>query len=126
MRTSYKPDGHNSVSPYLSVQGASGTIDFLKAVFGGVELMRHTDDDGNIVHAEVRVDDSVVMLAEGGKGAPGAHVHVYVPDVEVTYEKALQAGASSVQAPVKKDDADKRGGIKDAGGITWWIGTKVE
>jgi uncharacterized glyoxalase superfamily protein PhnB len=51
---------------------------------------------------------------------------VYVPDVDKTYQRALDAGAASVQAPVKKDDADKRGGVKDAGGTTWWIATKME
>ena len=50
---------------------------------------------------------------------------MYVPDVDATYAKALDAGASSVQAPVKKEDDDKRGGVKDAGGTTWWIATKV-
>jgi uncharacterized glyoxalase superfamily protein PhnB len=54
------------------------------------------------------------------------HVHVYVPDVDDTWRRAIAAGASEVQAPVKKDDEDKRGGFKDAGGTTWWVGTKVE
>jgi uncharacterized glyoxalase superfamily protein PhnB len=128
MAKSYKPDGHNSVSPYLVVRGASRTIDFMRSVFGATELMRHTDDDGDIRHAEVRIDDSVVMLADGGDEHPSGavHLHVYVPDVDATYRKALDAGAVSVQAPIKKQDADKRGGVRDAGGTTWWIGTKVE
>jgi PhnB protein len=63
--------------------------------------------------------------------APGwppiqAYVHIYVPDVDATYRRALDAGAVSVQEPVKKEDEDKRGGVKDAGGTTWWIATKVE
>jgi uncharacterized glyoxalase superfamily protein PhnB len=127
MTSSYKPSSHNSVSPYLIVDGASGTIDFLKRVFDAVELMRHKDDEGDIRHAEVRIDDSVVMIADGGDGHParGSHVHLYVRDVDATYQKALDAGARSVQAPVKKQDADKRGGVKDAGGTTWWIATRV-
>ena len=128
MSGSYKPDGHSTVSPYLIVAGASRTIDFLKAVFGAIELNRFTDGDGDIVHAEVRIEDSVVMLADGGAGhtPQPAHVHVYVLDVDATYRRALEAGASSVQAPVKKHDPDKRGGVKDPGGTTWWIGNKVE
>jgi uncharacterized glyoxalase superfamily protein PhnB len=55
-----------------------------------------------------------------------SHVHVYVRDVDETYEKALTAGATSVQEPIKKQDEDKRGGVKDPGGTTWWIATKVE
>jgi uncharacterized glyoxalase superfamily protein PhnB len=67
------------------------------------------------------------MLADAGAGHPasGAHVHVYVPDVDASYARALRAGASTVQAPVKKQDPDKRGGVRDAGGTTWWIGTRV-
>ena len=79
------------------------------------------------MHAEVRLDDTVVMLADGTDGWPpmASHVHVYVADVDATYARALEAGAVSVQVPVKKEDEDKRGGVKDAGGTTWWIATKV-
>ena len=80
------------------------------------------------MHAEVRLDDGVVMLADGTEDWPPlpGHVHVYVADVDETFRRALAAGATVVQEPVKKDDADKRGGVKDAGGTTWWIATKVE
>lgn len=129
MSVLYKPEGYNSVSPYLVVDGAAGTIDFLTNAFDARELRRYTDAEGRIVHAEVRIDDTVVMVADG---APphwppvAAHVHVYVRDVDAAYRRALQAGATSVQEPVKKDDADKRGGVRDAGGTTWWIGTRME
>jgi uncharacterized glyoxalase superfamily protein PhnB len=75
------------------------------------------------MHAEVRIDDTVLMLADGVFGA--SNVHVYVHDVDATYRRALAAGAQSVQEPVKKDDDDKRGGVKDSGGTIWWIATKV-
>ena len=80
------------------------------------------------MHAEVRIGDSVVMIADSAEGWPAvpSHVHVYVPDVAATYRLALDAGAASVQEPLKKEDADKRGGVKDTGGTTWWIATKVE
>ena len=128
MAERYKPAAHNSVSPYLLVKGASATIEFLRATFDAVELSRLEDDEGGVLHAEVRIDDSVVMLADGGEGHPAqsAHVHVYVPDVDATYARALQAGAISVQAPLVKQDPDKRGGVREAGGITWWIGTRVQ
>ena len=125
--STFKPVNYNSVSPYLIVSGASGTIGFLTRVFGAVELRRHPTPSGTIMHAEVRLDDTVVMLADGTAGWPpmASHVHVYVPDVDATYARALEAGAVSVQAPVKKGDEDKRGGVKDAGGTTWWIASKV-
>jgi PhnB protein len=123
----HKPKGYSTVSPYLIVEGASRTIDFLARVFGAVEVRRFPDSAGMIMHAEVRIDDTIVMLADGAPGWPpvASHVHVYVSDVDASYKRALAAGATSVQAPVKKDDADKRGGVKDAGGTTWWIATKI-
>lgn len=124
---SYKPESYSTVSPYLIVDGAGGTIDFLKNVLGAVELRRFADDSGRIVHAEVRIEDTVVMIADGVEGWPPtpSHVHVYVSDVDAAYRRALEAGAASVQEPVKKEDEDKRGGVKDAGGTTWWISTRV-
>lgn len=127
MSVAYKPEGYTSVAPYLVVDGAVRTINFLTRVFGATELRRYPTPDGRILHAEIRIGDTVVMVADGNAGWPpiGAHVHVYVPDVDATYQRALQAGAMSVQEPKKKDDADRRGGVKDAGGTTWWIATQV-
>jgi uncharacterized glyoxalase superfamily protein PhnB len=123
----HKPSGYNSVAPYLIVDGAEATISFLADVFGAVELRRFPAPDGKLLHAEVRIDDSVVMLADGSAAWPpiAANVHVYVPEVDATYRKALAAGATSVQEPVQKGDEDKRGGVRDAGGTTWWIATRV-
>jgi uncharacterized glyoxalase superfamily protein PhnB len=127
MNGSHKPSGYTSVSPYLIVDGASATISFLQQVFGAVELRRFPDESGRLMHAEVRIDDTVVMLADGNEGWPPvpSYVHVYVTDVDDTYRRALEAGATSVQEPVKKEDEDKRGGVRDAGGTTWWIATRV-
>lgn len=128
MSSSHKPRGYTTVSPYLVVDGASRTIEFLVRVFDAAELRRFPDSTGKLMHAEVRIDDTVVMIADGGAGWPPipSHVHVYVSDVDATYRRALEAGATSVQEPVKKGDEDKRGGVKDSGGTTWWIATKVE
>lgn len=127
--TAYKPDGFPSASPYLIVDGAARTIDFLVRALDAVELLRIPAPNGGVLHASVRIDDSVVMLSDGAPPdwAPvPAHVHVYVRDVDETYRRALAAGATSVQEPRKKDDADKRGGVRDPGGTTWWIATQVE
>jgi uncharacterized glyoxalase superfamily protein PhnB len=128
MAARYKPAGASSVSPYLIVDGADNTIGFLVKVFGAVELRRFASPDGKLIHAEVRIDDTVVMLADAVPQWPAvpSHVHVYVPDVDATYRRALEVGATSVQEPVKKDDEDKRGGVRDTGGTTWWIATRIE
>jgi uncharacterized glyoxalase superfamily protein PhnB len=123
-----KPEGYNSVSPYLIVDGAGELISFLTSVFDAVELRRFPDDSGRLMHAEVRIDDTVVMVADSTEGWPpaSAQVHVYVPDVDETYRRAVDAGADSVQEPVQKGDEDKRGGILGPGGVTWWIATRVD
>lgn len=127
MSTSYKPEQYTSVSPYLVVAGASNTIDFLKRVFDASELCLHSAPDGRVMHAEIKIDDSVIMISDGAEGWPAvpAHIHVYVKDVDLTYKLALDAGAESIQVPVQKQDEDKRGGVKDSGGTTWWISTRV-
>lgn len=129
MNPNYKPTGYSTVSPYLIVNGADATIDFLKRVFGAVELRRFPDQSGRLMHAEVSIEDTAIMLADPAPPewpATPAYVHIYVRDVDETYRKALDSGAVSVQAPVKKQDEDKRGGVKDPGGVTWWIATRVE
>jgi uncharacterized glyoxalase superfamily protein PhnB len=129
MSESYKPNDYSTVSPYLVVDGANETIDFLQRVFGAVELRRFSDESGKLMHAEVRIGDTVIMLADPAPPdwpCVPSHVHVYVKDVDATHRRALEAGATSVQEPVKKQDEDKRGGVKDSGGTTWWIATKIE
>jgi PhnB protein len=122
-----KPDGYNSVSPYLIVNGAQATIDFLVAVFNARQLRTIPREDGKLRHAEVRLDDTVLVLADAIEGWPAvpACVHIYVDDADATYTRALAAGATPVQEPAKQDDADKRGGFRDAGGTTWWITEQV-
>lgn len=112
---SYKPENYNTVSPYLIVADAPATIAFLERVFDAAEIRRFPRPDGKLMHAEVRIDDTVVMLADSVEGWPPvpSYVHVYVADVDAVYQRALEAGAESVQEPVQKQDEDKRGGVKD-------------
>jgi PhnB protein len=122
-----KPEGYNSVSVYIVANGAQRVIDFLKKTFEAEELRRFDMPDGKIMHGEVRISDTVVMIADGGGNYPAFPVwlHVYVPDVDATYKKALDAGGVSVQEPIRKEgDPDKRGGVKDPSGNTWWIATQ--
>ena len=128
MKITWKPDGYTSISPYLVVAGAGRVIEFLKEAFGATELRRFDMPDGTIMHAEVRIDDSVIMIGDGGGEWPPfpSWIHVYVADVDATFGRALEAGGVSVQVPVRKDgDSDKRGGVRDPGGNTWWIATQV-
>ena len=91
MTRPYKPDGYPSVSAYVMVDGAQRVIDFLKKAFDATELRRYDGPNGSIMHAEVRIDDSVIMLSDGGGSFPAfpVWIHLYVPDVDATYRRAL-------------------------------------
>jgi PhnB protein len=92
MAGQWKPKGYLSLSPYIMVAGAQRLVDFLKRAFGATELRRYDMPDGTIMHAELRIDDTVVMLADAGGKWPAFPVwlHLYVPDVEATYRRVLQ------------------------------------
>jgi uncharacterized glyoxalase superfamily protein PhnB len=127
MMAAYKPEGYASVSAYIMADGAQRVIDFLVATFDARPARRIETPDGGILHAEVQIDDTMVMLAEGGGPFPAFPVwlHVYVPDVDETYRRALAAGGVSVQEPSRREgDPDRRGGVKDPAGNTWWIATQ--
>jgi uncharacterized glyoxalase superfamily protein PhnB len=128
MSTTWKPENYNSVSVYIVADNAQELIDFVKKTFDAADLRRFDMPDGKIMHAEVRVGDTVVMVADAGGTYPAFPVwlHVYVPDAQATYKKALAAGGASVQEPVHKPgDPDLRGGVKDPCGNTWWISTQL-
>jgi len=128
MNQSYKPQGYSSVSAYVVAKGAQRVIDFLSKAFDARQTRRFDMPDGSIMHAEVQIGDTVVMIADGGGESPAFPVwlHVYVPDVDATYQRALDAGGVSVEEPnQKKGDPDRRAGVKDPAGNTWWIATQV-
>ena len=120
----FKPDGYTSVAPYLVVADAEATLGFLKEVFGSEPLRAFRRDDGTIMHAEVRIDDTVVMLGQM-EGGPAAHVHVYVADADATLARAVAAGGTVAQEVQDKGDGDRRGGVRDANGTTWWFSTQI-
>lgn len=116
----FKPEGYTSLSPYLIVPDARKTLDFVKAVFGAEPLRLHRRDDGSIMHAEARIDDTVIMMGEMPDG-PQASIHVYCADVEDAFRRALDAGGTVVQPLEAKPDGDRRGGVDDGNNTTWWL-----
>lgn len=124
----WKPDGYPSLSPYLITPRAGEVVAFLEAALDGQLLRAFRKESGEIVHAEVRIDDSVVMLGDAGEEFTPVptHLHLYVPDVDAAYKRALEHGAESVQPPKQNEgEQDRRGGVRDVGGNTWWFGTQL-
>jgi uncharacterized glyoxalase superfamily protein PhnB len=128
MAVKAQPDGYHAVTPYLVVDGAARLIDFLAAVFNAEEVERFAAPGNRIGHAEMRIGDSLVMLgdAHGEHGPRQAMLYVYVDNADATYQRALAAGASSVQAPADQFYGDRSAGVMDPVGNLWWIATHIE
>ena len=124
----YQPDRYHTVTPYLTVQGASRLIEFLTHVFDAQETERILRPDGAVAHADLRIGDAVIMLGEASgelPPMPGA-LYVYVPDTAATYQRALQAGATSLLEPMDTFYGDRNAGMTDPFGNRWWLATRVE
>jgi len=130
------PDGYHTATPYLIVNDAALAIEFYKEAFGATELLRMAKPDGKIGHAEIRIDDSTIMLADefpemGARspqsfGGSPVSIFLYVENVDAVFAQTVAAGAV-VQRPVADQFyGDRMGGVKDPFGHAWYIATHVE
>jgi uncharacterized glyoxalase superfamily protein PhnB len=121
------PEGHHSITPYLVVNGAAQLIDFVKQAFLAEERARFAAPDGKIMHAEVRIGDSMLEIGDANENfpsRPGA-LHLYVPDVDAVYGSALAAGATSLHALTDQPYGDREGSVRDPLGNNWYIATHL-
>jgi PhnB protein len=118
---------YRTVTPYLVVPNADIELTFLKAAFGATEVTCQRNPDNTVMHAEVAIGDSLVMLGQaGGQWPPRtAALYLWVNDVDATYAKALAAGAASESEPEDKPYGHRNAGVIDQNGVTWWIGAPV-
>jgi uncharacterized glyoxalase superfamily protein PhnB len=120
-------DNYKTVTPYLVVPEADAELRFLKSAFGATETMCQRNPDGSVMHAELQVGDSLIMLGQANAAwkALSAALYLWVPEVDATYAKAIAAGAKSQSAPEDKPYGHRNAGVVDSNGITWWIGAPV-
>ena len=122
------PEGYHTAVPYLIVNDADKLLTFLKTAFNGKVKEEHRTPDGKVMHADVIIGDSHIMLGQGNekyRAMPGS-ILLYVPDCDALYNAALKAGAKSVQEVQNQFYGDRSGGVEDPTGNTWWISTHVE
>ena len=121
-------DTYHTVTPYLVVSDADAELDFLKTAFDGIDATCHRNQDNTVMHAEIRIGDSLIMLGQaGGPWKPrAAALYLWVEDVDATYSRALQAGATSESEPEDKPYGHRNAGVIDQNGVTWWIGAPVK
>ena len=130
------PDGYASITPYLFIKGADKALDFYKKVFGAVETVRMPGPGGRVMHAEIKIGNSMVMLADENPerhslspltiGGAGSSIMLYTDDVDATFKKAVAAGARSNQEPTDMFWGDRMANITDPFGHPWAIATHKE
>ncbi len=130
------PDGYQSVTPYLIIDGAAAAINFYRRAFGATEVLRMPNDKGQLMHAEIRIGDSMVMMAdehhETGNSGPATlggttvSLVLYVPDVDAVFNRAIEAGAKSLRPVADQFYGDRMGTLQDPFGHVWTIGTHIE
>jgi PhnB protein len=123
------PKGYTTLTTYLVAQDADGLIQFMTKAFGAEETFRSGPGSEGGLHCEVRIGDSMLMVGGGGAGMkwrgtpmPSAF-HIYVPDCDATYARALEAGAASIAEPADQDYGERTATVKDAAGNFWYIAT---
>ena len=130
------PDGHRTVTPYLTIRHGAKALDFYKKAFGATETFKLMMPDGRLGHAEIRLGDSMIMLSDefpefGGKapatlGGTPVSIHLYVEDVDAFFKRALAAGAKERKPVMDQFYGDRSGQLEDPFGHLWWVATHKE
>lgn len=126
--TTYKPDHYNSLSPYLIIDNAQKLVDLLTIIFDAKTLRRFDHENGKIAHIELQLDDTVIMISDSTEkyGANKTMLHMYVPDVFSTFNKAIENGCEIIEKPINKPgDPDTRGSFYDFAGNYWSVSTQT-
>jgi len=136
MATKPIPDGYRTATPYLIIKGAADAIEFYKRAFGATELLRMADPHGRVGHAEIKIGDSVIMLADehpamgyrGPRSLGGSSVSIllYLEDVDGVFERAVKAGAKAQRPVADQFYGDRSGTLEDPFGHVWTVATHVE
>ena len=130
------PDGYHTATPYLIIRGAADAIEFYKKAFGATELFRFPTPDGRIGHAEIKIGDSPIMMADEypqmgynspqSLGGSPVSIMIYVKDVDTIFNQAVAAGATVKEAVSDKFYGDRLGTVTDPFGHVWHISTHKE
>ena len=136
MAVKYKPDQYHSVTPYLIVNGAAKAIEFYKKAFGAAEILRMPMPDGKVAHAELKIGDSTIMLADGFPnlgavdpltlGSTTVSLMIYVEDVDAQFAQAIAAGAKVFKPLTNQFYGDRSGCLTDPFGHIWTLSTHIE
>jgi PhnB protein len=115
------------LAPCIVAGDAQALIEFIERGIGGKLSFQEVDRDGRLVHAEVQIEDGLVMMSEPPQGRSPfpAMLHLYVQNSDAAYRRALEAGATEVRPPADAPDGFRRGGVKDKWGNEWWFSSQI-
>jgi PhnB protein len=131
------PDGYHTATPYMVIKNAAKAIDFYKKAFGAEVIHRMDDPEGKVRHAQIRIGDSPIMIADEfpgmscGKspetlGGSPLHLYLYIDDVDTWFKRAIAAGAKELMPVQDQFYGDRSGGVTDPFGHVWWLATHKE
>jgi PhnB protein len=130
------PEGYRSITPYLVVKGAARAIEFYKQAFGATEIMRMPGPNNTVGHAELRLGDSVIMLADEMPNGPyrspdtfggsAVSLMIYIENVDDVFNRALSLGSRQIRAVEDQFYGDRSGNLIDPFGHVWTVATHVE
>ena len=122
------PEGFHTVTPYLVITGVSRVMEFMKKAFDAKEVHKTARPDGTIMHAQMKIGDSMIMMGEANDQhqAQPCSIYLYVKDTDAVYKQAVKAGGTSIMEPMDMFYGDRNAGVKDSSGMQWWIGTHIE
>ena len=122
------PKGFHSITPYLFAEHAQKLVDFLKEAFGAKQTNRITLPGGRLMHTEVKIGDSYLMMGEptGELGPMQCSIYLYVEDCDNVYKRAIKAGGIPVMEPTNMGTGERYGGLKDPAGNIWWVATHIK
>ena len=125
------PEGFHTITPFFTAQDANKLLKFLKKAFNAEEQEIHTNENGKILNAIIKIGDSMVMVGEAHNGVEESKVmksmlYMYVTDVDSLYKNAILAGGKSIMEPINQFYGDRSGAVEDPEGNQWWIATHIE
>ncbi|HLP19494.1 MAG TPA: VOC family protein [Chitinophagales bacterium] len=128
MAVKYIPDGYSTITPFIIVKDAKKFIEYVNKAFNAELKSKFDAPDGKVMHAEIKIGESILMLGEAMEQWPPfpGMLYLYVPDVDATYKQAMAAGGESLREPTTEFYGDRSAGLRDAWGNQWWLATHVE
>ena len=122
------PNGYSALTPYLCLRDATGFLEFASRAFGAEEGAMHRDDDGRLMHGELKIEGCLLEISETSADwlPTGGAFHLFVEDPDAAYARAIEAGAESIHPPADHDYGERSSAVKDRWGQSWYLAAMTD